>query len=375
MIGIALSVFGFVVIASVMNGFSSKMEKALMGFGGHVMISPKSAQDLDALRLFLKEKGESFHESLEMDGVLFSGDESTQGVRIREVSKDFLRQPSLTIDWYEPYSLEKWESFSQGAILVGEGLMEKLVLQYAEAPSVTLMNPFGELAPTGEIVPRQQTVKIMGTFETGYHDYDQSTVLMPQPWGSRLAGVLAPDILQMRVHLKNWKDAPAYAQSVRHQFPDLRVTTWQDQNMRLLGALKMERFGMGILLSLVVLIATFNVLGLMSLYHSSKESEKNILLALGLPAKEVRHIFTSLGFLVSLLGALPGLLTGLAVVYYLSRYPLPLPEAYYMGALPVKLPVTFLVAFVALIFVVTTGSAWWVAKTRSEPGLVLRGIY
>jgi len=373
--GISLSVFGFVVIASVMNGFSDKMQRALIGFGGHLIVSPRADDDIQSIKDFLQKKAVAMHESLEVDGVVFAGEDATVGVKIREVSADFLRQPQLSINWFEPYSPSTWNDADEPGILVGEGVMEKLALSYVESPVVSLMNPFGELAPTGEVVPRRQEVKILGTFSTGYYDFDQHSVMMSAPWGNYLAGVLAPDARTLRVYLKNYQDAPSFEGQVHQQFPNTPVSTWQKQNRKLLSALTMERFGMGLLLTLVTLITTFNVLGLMSLYHASKESEKNLLLALGLTASEVRHVFTRLGLWVSLLGSVPGLVLGLFGVFYLQRYPLPLPEAYYMGALPVKLPLLLLVLFIGLLFTVTTAAAWWAARSQREPGLVLRGMY
>ncbi len=137
----------------------------------------------------------------------------------------------------------------------------------------------------------------------------------------------------------------------------------------------MERFGMGLLLTLVTLISTFNILGLMSLYRTSKESEKWVLLSLGMSPTDIRGIFTRLGLWMSVAGSVPGLLLGLGSVAALSLYPLPLPEAYYMAALPIKMPWILLCLFLSLVISVTTAAAWWVGGSSKEAGTIFREIY
>jgi lipoprotein-releasing system permease protein len=154
-------------------------------------------------------------------------------------------------------------------------------------------------------------------------------------------------------------DAAPLAEKIRERFSEARVTTWQEKNLRLMSALKLERIGMFLLLSVVVLIATFNIFSMISLLAIGKSRETALLSSLGLSRREIHNIYLKIGFVMGFAGAVVGVGLGLAVLKWIQSHPLPLPPAYYLETLPSKIdPVIVVVLLVAAPLVAGLAALW-----------------
>lgn len=368
--GILVSVAGFFVIHSVMNGFSSHLRDALIGFNAHLVVPvPPTAEQTDQLEEWLNAKRgvENFSRIAEFDGIASSPSGQAAGARIRGID------PAWPLSSLEVYffgeanreSLKKSDDQLPG-VLIGEELYTRLRFYPGDEELLTLVFPFGDVGPTGEVEPRKRNYRVIGIFTTGFYDFDTKTVLVDQTEAHLLSGDRQGVKDRYLVTLHSAEKAMKLKEEILADFSNLKPTTWGEQNNRLFSALKLERSGMILLLSIVALIACFNVLGLMTLLGLARVRDMALLMALGMKPSEAEDVFKRIGLFLGGAGSLLGLVFGGAVVFLLGRYSLPLPPAYYLDFLPVKvdLKVVFLFGFVVPLM--TWLAAWWPARSTSR---------
>lgn len=364
--GILISVAGFFVIHSVMNGFSSHLRDALIGFNAHLVIpAPPTGEQTHQLEEWLNAKRgvENFSRIAEFDGIASSPSGQAAGARIRGVEGGNLEVYFFAEANWE--NLKKSDDQLPG-VLIGEELYTRLRFYPGDEELLTLIFPFGEVGPTGEVEPRKRNYRVIGIFTTGFYDFDTKTVLVDQTEAHLLSGDRQGLKDRYLVTLRSAEKAIKLKEQILADFPNLKPTTWMEQNNRLFSALKLERSGMILLLSIVALIACFNVLGLMTLLGLAKVRDIALLMALGLNASESEAIFKRIGLCLGGAGSLLGLAIGATVVFLLSRYSLPLPPAYYLDFLPVKVDLKVVLLFGFVVPLMTWLAAWWPARSTSR---------
>ncbi len=339
LVGISLSVFSFVVIESVMNGFTSYMKEALIGFNAHVTLSvPPSVPQDSVISWVRSQKGvESVLSVFDLDGILSNSDETFGGAKIRGIPLDRpLENSHLKITFFGDHTLaDLGKKGEVPGILIGEDLFTRLKFMQGEESLCSLIYPFGDVGPSGEMEPRRRNFKIVGVFSTSFYDYDSHYVFVASSEARKLAGMDA-SVEKILIRLKHSDAASGMAKKIREHFPATIPVTWGEQNRRLFSALKLEGSGMFLLLSIVTFIACFNILGLVTLLAMNKLREMAVLQSMGATSQEMQKIFLKIGLILGLGGMLIGLVFGAIAVFLLARYPLPLPPAYYLEVLPVQ---------------------------------------
>lgn len=335
-LGIFVSVLSFLIIHSVMNGFSTHVKKSLVSFNSHIRLEISDLDEKQLAQAKLEKmvssgELENFEEIQDLSGIFETDLDEAHGVKIRGMnfseldSKDGLK----VTHFYPP------QSDDEGSIYVGSELYQRLQFIPGQDERGRLVYPFGDVGPTGEIEPRTKSFVVSGVVNTGFYDYDSHTVFI----SLKEASLLSAFDNSRRVYLIRLKDQfnlDGPTSSLSHLFPKSKIQTWKEQNRRLFSALKLERIGMFVLLSIVTLIACMNILGLVSLMVLSKTREMAVLKALGASTGQIATLFQWVGGLLGLCGTVFGLGAGLAVISYLKVHPLPLPPAYYLDVLPVK---------------------------------------
>ncbi len=372
--GIIISVAGFFVIHSVMNGFSSHLRDALIGFNAHLVVpSPTTSEETDQLEKWLNHQREinQFRRIAEFDGIASAPSGQAAGARIRGIEKE---EGEVYF-----FGEENWEDLKKSddqlpGVLIGEELYTRLRFYPGDEELLTLIFPFGEVGPTGEVEPRKRNYRVIGIFTTGFYDVDAKTLFVDKTEAHILSGDRQGLKDRYLVTLNSAEKAIKLKQEILADFPNLKPTTWVEQNSRLFSALKLERSGMILLLSIVALIACFNVLGLITLLGLAKVRDLALLKALGLSRREAESIFERIGWFLGGIGSLLGLAIGAVVVYLLGRYSLPLPPAYYLDFLPVKVDWKVVLFFGLLVPVITWLASWWPARSvsRLNPVEILR---
>ena len=232
------------------------------------------------------------------------------------------------------------------ATLDGEGrgiVLGKLLAARLNAypgDKVTLVSFSGaSLSNAVGFVPRYYEFEVTGTFDTGMYEYDNAYVYLPLDAAREFAG-LGDGVTGIEVRTEDrWRAteiAAALGESLGYPY---RTVDWQQQNQSLFQALKLEKFGMGAILLLIVIVAAFNIVSTLTMVVRDKTREIGILRAMGMTAAGIRRIFFYQGVVIGVVGTSLGLAFGLLGALLLERYELIEldPSVYFIDHLPVSL--------------------------------------
>lgn len=227
-----------------------------------------------------------------------------------------------------------------GAIVVGFRLAERLSVQIGDVITLVSSTDFTRInRATGLPDMRRWQFEVTGRFETGMFQYDDQFALIRLDLAQRFAG-LGGSVSGIAVKLTD----PWIAQEVgrrieaRLGYP-IRTTAWQDQNQSLFGALKLEKLGMGLVITFITVVAAFSIIGTLTMIVGEKTREIGILLAMGLVPQGVGRVFLAQGTAIGVVGTVVGLALGLVVGYLLDGSELIKidPSIYFIDHLPVHI--------------------------------------
>jgi lipoprotein-releasing system permease protein len=225
-------------------------------------------------------------------------------------------------------------------ILIGSELSASLHVEIGD--QVQIINPDGDDGPTGPI-PRAWPYRVVGVFHTGLYEFDSSMVYMHLPEARRFLEVDAGEVTGLEVRLSEMDAAreqggrleAAIAAAGRD---DVEVATWMQLNERLFSALMLEQLVIGLLLMIIVLVASFAIVCVLIMIVIQRGDEIAILRAMGASSKGIRRVFVIQGMCIGVAGTLGGLALGLGLVGYLVWVGFPLePSVYYIDRVPVEL--------------------------------------
>jgi lipoprotein-releasing system permease protein len=238
---------------------------------------------------------------------------------------------------------------------------------------LSLLTSEGIHTPFG-FFPKVYTVWVAGFFESGVYDYDLSLVFTPH---SQLKEKIVSKERVIEVKLRDpFLSSELKNRLIRNLGLKARVVDWQELNRNLFSALKLEKFGLFVVLSLMVGVSLFTVISAMVMLVSEKRLDLGILRALGAKKKEVERLFFFCGFILSFFGVVLGLALGSILCLVLSKYPvIKLPEEVYpVEYLPISLEVSDLILISAVTLVLGVLSALYPARKASglNPAEILR---
>ena len=234
-------------------------------------------------------------------------------------------------------SLEPLErSGGDPAIILGRELARTLGVIPGE--SVTVISPQGGLTAVG-MVPKMRRFIVAGTFEVGMYEYDSSLAYVSLEAAREFAG-LGDRVTGIEVKLKDPFEAKAIARAIaqRLAFPYL-IRDWMEMNRNLFNALQLEKLALFIIVTIIVLVAAFAIIGHLVLLVAEKRKEIGILKAMGAPAGSVGAVFLSVGMLIGLVGTVGGSLVGLGLIWVQNTYRIIrlAGDVYQIDYLPMKL--------------------------------------
>lgn len=374
--GMVISVCSFVVIHSVMYGFSSYLRSSLTGFHSHLTVenldNSKTTHQLLTWLEAEKEVHDAF-EVLEFDAIIETESKKIPaGVRVRGMTqKQFEKWQSSSSDIQVNYYEGEESSFLKGSeedlpgIILGEELLTRLKLYYGFSETLRLINPFGDVGPTGEMEPRLKDFRVIGTLSSGTYDADGRYVFILKDEASFVVGD-NKKAQKIQVSLKHPMFVGHFKKKIVQNFSYAKVQTWEELNQRLVKALAHEKIGMFFLLVVVTFLACLNVYSLMTLISIAKLKEAALLRTLGFSQKKLRNLFLKMGFLLGGAGTIIGLVFSALILVFLIYKPIGLPSAYYLQTLPVKVDylVLLVVSLIAPCFcaLVSLGSALKVSR-------------
>ena len=340
--GVFLGVSALIVVLAVMTGFQDGIRDRIIAANPHILIfegAGRGMRDAGALLDRVRDvPGVRSAAPFVMQQALFtvSGGGATGGLvrgmdfASESVRKDIARQ--IKMGSLEPLG----RSGGDPAIILGRELARTLGVIPGE--SVTVISPQGALTAVG-MVPKMRRFTVAGTFEVGMYEYDSSLAYVSLAAGQEFAG-LGDRVTGIEVKLRDPFEAKAVARAIAQRlgFPYL-LRDWMEMNRNLFNALQLEKLALFIIVTIIVLVAAFAIIGHLILLVAEKRKEIGILKAMGAPAGSVGVVFLSVGMLIGLVGTAAGSAVGLGLIWVQNTYRIIrlAGDVYQIDYLPMKL--------------------------------------
>ncbi len=381
LVGIALGVATLIIVMSVMNGFRAELMGRILGLGGHINIyglaGPLADYDLLADKIRNVPGVTAVLPVLDTQ-VLLTHNGMARGALVRGLKPgDLAFKPLLANKIIEGNLLE----IDSDGILIGKRMAENLHVKVGD--NLNLMSPAGTVTPFGTM-PRSRAYPIIGIFDVGMFEYDSNFIYMPL---DRLQKFVSMEGRVNTIEITT-KDANALngprAAITQITGGTVRVQDWQQVNSSYFNALKTERNVMFLILTLIILIAAFNIISGLIMLVKDKGRDIAILRTMGASRWTVMKIFLLTGSTIGVVGTLSGLILGVAFalniesirefLQHLTGTDLFSAEIYFLSQLPARLDWQQVLGIcgmaLSLSFAATIYPAWRAA--RLEPVEALR---
>ncbi len=377
--GVTVGVMALIIVLSVMAGFEIDMRDKILGSNAHVVVlryggpvelpevvsqASERVDGVVAAAPFIYTEM-MLRSPYGVAGVILKGIDPQRTPRVTELQKNLQVGPMGIFEDEEAKSALLETLSTPPAIvtqdvddtevlpgvIVGQELADQLNVYVGD--KVHLINPVSEgtSGPFGTPVPKVKSLRVAGIFYSGMYEYDTKWVYIHNhdaqeflEMGDAVTGVeiRVDDIYGVGAICREIEGALGYPYYTRH---------WKNLNMKLFSALKLEKIVMGMILSLIVLVASFSIAGTLILVVITRGREIAILRAMGASATAVRCVFMIEGLVIGTLGTAMGTALGLAGCAGLDRYRFPLDsDVYYLDSLPVVVePLTVLFVMYAAV--------------------------
>ena len=311
-IGISLGVAVLIIVMSVMNGFRSDLIKKINGFNSHATIQSYNGQ-------FNLNKIDNSNLVSQIDGVMISN--NGEGIIIKEkISKGILLR-GYKKDDFKNLNIVKNKDFSGSKILNKKGISISREMGYDLGLDIgdKLSLVFSSFEDTiiGSL-PKQKTFQITSFYNSGFNDFDKNIAFINiEDLENQLN--LKPDSRFLEVYFKDPTDIKKIKNNLARLFPNELIYTWSDLNKPLFSALKVERNVMFIILSLIIVVAAFNIISGLTILVKNKTREIAILKSIGVKNKSIRKIFFLVGFIIGLSSTIFGVILGIIFSVYIEN--------------------------------------------------------
>lgn len=322
-VGITLGVATLIIVLSVMNGFRHDLLGRILGVNSHVSVFSyeRGLKDWETLKAELEKDPEvkTVTPTIEGNAVIYNprSKGAVEGVKIRAVPMENLRANNLVNN--EDF-IGEWTAFGenengQDGIIIGYKLAHALDAYVGN--EITIITPQSASTVFGAI-PRKKTFVVAGVFNVGMQEYDRSMVYMPLQTAQTLFEFDGA-VESLGIEVKDMTGALPYAHKIHERYGDkYRIFDWQQANSQFFGAVRMERNMMFIILSMIILVASFNIISGMIMLVKDKSQSIAILRTMGMERRAVQRAFMLVGSFNGVVGTLGGVLLGLVFCHYIG---------------------------------------------------------
>ena len=369
-IGISLGVAVLIIVMSVMNGFRAELVDKIVGFNSHIIIQSNDIKN--DLKLTnsknIKNLSSSTLES-SMGEVVLINKNFTKGLSLRGYKVNDFKKLEIfkNIDFSKNNKI-----FDKNNISIGKELSFDLGLNVGD--NVLLMSPIGEDTIIGNL-PKQEVYKISYIFDSGLLEFDQNVAFVNI---NSLANLLNQDATNrnIEVYLKSPLEIENAKIEFQKVFTKNFIYTWADLNRSLFSALKVERNVMFIILSLIIIVAAFNIISGLTILVKNKTKDIAILKSIGVLNKSIYKIFFLIGFYIGLTATIFGVIIGvlfsiyienirtfLSQIFDISLFP---EEIYFLSKMPSEINIQSIILISFCSILATTIVSIFPAKKASK---------
>ena len=353
-IGISLGVAVLIIVMSVMNGFRSELIDKIVGFNAHAVVKPYSNKLIENsyINHQIEKTIKNVVTSNDGEGVLLNKT-LTKGLLLKGyLNKDFKNLDIVLNEYFEGS-----KNLIEKSISIGKELSFNFNLDIGD--KVTILSPSGVQSIIGTL-PKQETFEISSIFDSGLANFNENVAyinlsslenLFNHDENKRFLEFFFNDPTNIEIHKSN----------LQKIFPDEYVYTWSDLNKSLFSALKIERNMMFIILSLIIIVAAFNIISGLTILVKNKTRDIGILKSIGVQNYSIKKIFFLVGFIIGTSATIFGVIIGtlfsiyienirqfLSTIFNVSLFP---EEIYFLNTMPSELNIhsILLISFCSIL--------------------------
>lgn len=363
--GITVGVTALVVVLGVMDGMQEDLQEKILASSPHVLVLERGP----ALRMnrwqavadsVRAEPGVEAVQPFALTSVVVvRGEEYVQpadlyGVRLAEADEAAVTEMEEAIR-QGTYSLGETKS-GLPPVVLGVRLADRMAVFPGDSILVFSLENFG-LDPMGGYRPAVRQFEVTGTFETGMYDYDLNNMYAPMEWVQGILGIRDEDqVSGLGVRIADPWEANEVSAALRQRLgPAFFAESWTATNRALFSALQLEKLAMGVILSLIVMVAAFNIVSTLVMVVVDRTAEIGILKSMGMSDRQVLRVFVLQGLAIGTLGTTIGTGLGLLLCWILERFEIiriP-PDVYFIDRLPVSVHADNILVIVALSLLIS----------------------
>ncbi len=358
-----------IIVMSVMNGFRADLTEKIIGLNPHLILQLENEKDLKKIKKKLAEKYQRirFTESISGEGIILTNNKA-KGILIKGINEKYKSQSFLN----KEITKGNLNDFSNGRVMIGGELAYNLDLEIGDKINIVsssfVNTPFGN-------IPMQDSFVIAGFFNSGFYEFDQNLIYLELN-DSRSIFNIDKENIDLELFLENPFLAEKYKKEIENINQNVFVSTWSDTNKSFFNALKIERNVMFIILTLIIIVAAFNIISGLTILIKNKTKEIAIIKTLGLSENSIIKSFFLTGFTIGFLATISGVFFGiifsiyideirnfLAMAFGLNIFP---SDVYYLDEMPSQInPFSVSIIF-TLSLLITSLASYFPAKTISK---------
>ena len=326
-IGISLGVAVLIIVMSVMNGFRTELVDKIIGFNSHAVVKPyklsinkENLQNKDLINL-----STNFLFTNSGEAILINKN-YTKGLLLR----GYLRNDFEKLEIVKNQKFYGNKKLNSQHISIGKDLSINYDINIGD--KILIMSPTGIETIVGSL-PKQETYIVDSVFDSGISDFDQNIAFININDLENLFN-LDENNRSLEIYFNDPKKIELKKKKLQKIFQEQHVYTWSDLNKSLFSALKVERNVMFIILSLIIIVAAFNIISGLTILVKNKTREIAILKSIGVQNKSIIKIFFMVGFLIGSFATAFGITAGVLFSYYIENIRQFLSEAFNLSLFP-----------------------------------------
>ena len=376
--GITVGVTALIVVLGVMNGMQEDLQDKILGSSPHVVVLERG----QALRMSnWRAVADSIRGAAGVEAVapfaltsvvVVRGEEYVQPANLYGVSLE--GTPADAVTGMEAEILSGIHALGETKsglppVVVGVRLADRMAVFPGDSLLVFSLENFG-MDPMGGYRPAVRQFEVTGTFETGMYDYDLNNMYAPMDWVQGILGIQGQDqVSGLGVRISDpWQAAEVSGDLQLRLGGAFFVESWTSTNQSLFSALQLEKLAMGVILSLIVMVAAFNIVSTLIMVVVDRTSEIGILKSMGMSDSQVLRIFVLQGGAIGILGTGLGTGLGLLISWVLHRFEvIEIPaDVYFIDRLPVSVHVSDVLLIVGISMVISFAATIYPALQASR---------